>query len=122
MSEGATQLEAEHSTKAAGKLCLLTLDGLDGRTSAVRRIREFEAQITADLGGSVTIAQESLMRRASVLSALLDDKEAHWASGTPLTLNDYCSATNVLRRLLTTLGIERKQRPVDGSPVLLGEN
>ena len=122
MQEGATQLESENIPEEGGKLQLLTLDSLDGRTSAVRRIREFEAQITADLGGSVTIAQESLMRRASVLSALLDDKEAHWTEGTPLTLNDYCSATNVLRRLLTTLGIERVQRSVRGSPILLGEN
>jgi len=122
MSEGATQMESDYSHEENGKLSLLTLDNLDGRTSAVRRIREFEAQITADLGGSVTIAQESLMRRASVLSALLDDKEAHWADGKPLTLNDYCSATNVLRRLLTTLGIERVQKPVNRSPVLLGES
>ena len=121
MSEGATQLESDYSTKEAGKLCLLTLDSLDGRTTAVRRIKEFEAQITADLGGTVTIAQESLMRRASVLSALLDDKEAHWATGTPFTLVEYCSATNVLRRLLTTLGLERRSKPINGSPVLLGE-
>lgn len=118
MQEGMTQLESENIPRNGGKLQLLTLDSLDGRTSAVRRIREFEAQVTADLGGDLTIGQKSIMRRASVLSALLEDREAHWANGTPLTLTEYLSASNVLRRLLTTLGIERVQKPADG--MLLG--
>ena len=123
MSEGATQIESGYSPESGGKLQLLTLDSLDGRTSAVRRIKEWETQVTADLGGDLTIGQKSIIRRASVLSALLEDQEAHWATGTPLTLNDYCSATNVLRRMLTTIGIERVQKPVNGSsPVLLGES
>ena len=122
MSEGMTQLESENIPRNGEKVQLLTLSSLDGRTSAARRIKSWETQIMTDLGGDLTEAQRSIMRRAAVLSAILEDQEAHWATGTPLTLNDYCSATNVLRRLLTTLGIERVQRSVNGSPVLLGEN
>ena len=120
MQEGMTQMESEYSPKGGEKLHLLTLNSLDGRTLAARYIKLWESQITVDLGGDLTEAQKSLMRRAAVLSAILEDKEARWATGTSLILNDYCSATNVLRRLLTTLGIERKQKPANGSPVLLG--
>jgi len=122
MAEVMTQMETEYTPKEGEKLSLLTMGNLDGRTLAVRRIKEWESQIEADLGGDLTEAQKSIMRRAAVLSAFLEDKEAHWVTGTPLTLNDYLSATNVLRRLLTTLGIERKQKTLNGSPVLLGEN
>ncbi len=122
MAEVMTQMETEYTPKEDEKLCLLTIDNLDGRTSAVRRIKEWESQIVADLGGDLTEAQKSIMRRAAVLSAILEDKEARWATGEPVALNEYCSATNVLRRLLTTLGIERKQKTLNGSPVLLGEN
>ena len=122
MQEGMTQIESGHIPKEGEKLRLLTLSSLDGRTTAVRRIKELEAQIVVDLGGDLTEAQKSIMRRAVVLSAVLEDQEARWAEGTPLTLTEYCSATNVLRRLLSTLGLERKQKSLNGSPVLLGEN
>jgi len=113
-------METGYTPKEDEKLCLLTIDNLDGRTSAVRRIKEWESQIVADLGGDLTEAQKSIMRRAAVLSAILEDKEARWATGEPVALNEYCSATNVLRRLLATLGLERKQKYLNGSPVLLG--
>ena len=122
MAEVATQLESEYTPGEGEKLRLLTLNHLDGRTAAVKRIKELEAQIVVDLGGDLTEAQKSIMRRAVVLSAVLEDQEAQWATGTPLTLSEYCSATNVLRRLLSTLGLERKQKPLNGSPALLGSN
>ena len=122
MQEGMTQIESGYISKEGEKLRLLTLGHLDGRTVAVKRIKELEAQIVVDLGGDLTEAQKSIMRRAVVLSAVLEDQEAQWATGTPLTLSKYCSATNVLRRLLSTLGLERKQRPLNGPPVLLGNN
>ena len=122
MQEVITQMEARCSLKEGEKLQLLTLNNLDGRTSAVRRIKEWESQIITDLGGDLTEAQKSIMRRAAVLSAILEDKEARWATGTPLSLNEYCSATNVLRRLLSTLGMERKQKSVNGTPLPLGQS
>ena len=120
MTEVMTQMETGYIPKEDEKASLLTLNNLDGRTSAVRRIKEWESQIEADLGGNLTEAQKSIMRRAAVLSAILEDKEARWASGDPVALNEYCTATNVLRRLLSTLGLERNQRYINGSQVLLG--
>jgi len=117
-----TNLEAGYTPKEGEKSHLLTLNNLDGRTLAARHIKLWESQITVDLGGDLTEAQKSLMRRAAVLSAILEDKEARWATGTPLTLVEYLSATNVLRRLLTTLGLERRPKLVNGSPLLLGES
>ena len=122
MQEGMTQIESGCIPEEGEKLRLLTLSNLDGRTLAVRRIKEWESQVVDDLGGDLTEAQKSIMRRAAVLSAILEDKEAHWATGTPLSLNEYCSATNVLRRLLATLGLDRKQSPLNAPPLLLGSN
>ena len=121
MPEVRTQLESGCRPENGAKVRLLTIDSLDGRTLAVKRIKALETQIKADMGGDLTGMQKSLMRRAAVLSAVLEDQEGHWADGTPLTLNEYCSATNVLRRLLATLGLDRKQKPLSGAPVLLGE-
>ena len=118
MPEVITEMESRHSPRNDEKVSLLTLDNLDGRTLAVRRIKELETQIMTDMGDDLTEAQRSLLRRAVVLSALLDDQEARWVDGTPFELNEYLSATNVLRRLLSTLGLERKPKPADG--MLLG--
>ena len=122
MQEVKTNLESRYTPKEGEKLHLLTLDNLDGRTAAVKYVRELESQITVDLGGDLTAAQRALLQRAVVYCAILADQEARWISGEPLPLNEYCSATNVLNRLLSTLGLERKQKPVNGSPVLLGGN
>jgi len=120
MQEVKTDLESRYTPKEDAKLRLLTIDDLDGRTTAVKYVKELESQITVDLGGDLTAAQTSILKRAVVFCAILADQEARWISGEPIPLTEYCSATNVLNRLLTTLGIERRQRPVSGVPVLLG--
>ena len=104
-----------------GKVRLLSFDQLDGRTRAVTRVRNAEKQLEADLGGNLTSAQHSLARRASVLSAILEDAETKWAGGDEFPFDEYLAATNVLRRLLSTLGVERRAKPIGGLPVLLGD-
>jgi len=103
----------EPETRRSRSARLLTLDHLDGRTLAVRRVRELEGALIADLGGDPSAAQRALVRRASVLSAVLEDREARWASGEGLDLEGYNAGTNALRRLLATLGLERRARPTE---------
>ena len=121
MNETASHLESG-SKPDTGKVRLLTFDQLDGRTRAVVRVKNMEKQLEADLGGDLTKAQQALARRASVLSAILEDAESKWADGKEFPLDEYLAATNVLRRLLATLGVERLAKPVGGLPVLLGKS
>ena len=117
-----TQLEQGYIPDGGEKVRLLTLDHLDGRTLAVKRVRQVEVGIAADLGGSLSEAQKALVRRNAVLEAILGDVEARWASGESLVLADYLSAIKVQRNVLLTLGIERRPRQVQGLPALLGRD
>lgn len=120
MSEGMTQMEDGYTHKEGEKLRLLTLDDLDGRTLASKCLRELESQITADLGGDLTAAQRALLHHASSLNAMLEDRVAGWVIGAPFTLGEFSSGLNTFNRVLSTLGLERKPKPVNGSPLLLG--
>ena len=122
MSETATQLEQGYLPAPGEKVRLLTLNALDGRTRSVKRVKDFESQVSTDLGGDLSASQAALVRRGAVLAAILDDSEARWAKDGSLDLPDYLAAINALRRVLTTLGIERQPRRVPGAPVLLGDS
>ena len=54
MAGDVTELEARSIPNPGEKARLLTLDALDGRTSAVKRDRSFELQMAADLGDDLT--------------------------------------------------------------------
>lgn len=113
----ATALERE-ALPDAGRTRLLTLAHLDGRTLAARKVREAEQALLDDLGGADTAstAQRALCRRAAVLTAILEDREARWAAGEGLDVETYLAGANALRRLLATIGLER--RPRDTTPDL----
>jgi len=119
----ATTLEPRRPPDAGGKLRLVTLDHLDGRTLAVRRVREAEAeaQMLSELGGAevASEAQRQIARRAAVLAAVLEDAEARWAAGAAFDLGEYTTTANAHRRILATLGLERRQRRTLGE--LLGD-
>lgn len=118
MVEAATALEQGYTPDTGEKSRLLTFDHLDGRTLAMRKVRQVEAEIASDLGGpeGLSEAQRALARRAAVLSAVLEDAEARWALGERFDLQAYLAAVNALRRVLATLGLERRMR--DAVPAL----
>jgi hypothetical protein len=93
---------------------LLSLDRLDGRTIAARRARELVEAIEADLGGADRLSEgtKQLARRAAVLSVFIENSEASWLAGQEVQLGDYLSAVNSQRRVLTTIGLERRQREI----------
>jgi hypothetical protein len=105
-----------------GYIGFLSVRSLDGRSRAAQRIKELVRALTTDLGGEseLTTAQAQLVQRAALLGAALEDWECRHAAGQPIELPDYLAAINTQRRLLATLGLERRQRPV-GSPTTLGE-
>jgi len=114
MSETAARLEAKYIPDEGTKVRLLALSDLDGRTSAVKRVMAFERQLASDLGDDLSAAQSALARRSAVIAAVLDDAEARWAKGEPLALTDYLAGANCLRRLVTSLGLKRSPRSLNG--------
>ena len=60
------------------KAKLLTLDAIDGRTTAARAVRDTMAAITSDLGGDLTAAQRAIVERAAITSAVLQDMGSKW--------------------------------------------
>lgn len=97
---------------------MLTLGDLDGRTAAARRARELIDAIEADLGGSDRLSEGSrqLVQRAAVLGAFIENCEARWLGGAAVELVDYLAAINSQRRVLSTLGLERRMR--DATPTI----
>ena len=101
------------------KLRLKTLNQLDGRTFASRRARELIANIENDLGGSdaMTEGLRQLVQRAAVLGALIEANETAWLAGDTVDLNTYFMAVNSQRRILTTLGLDRRAKDVTPDPL-----
>lgn len=101
------------------------LPGVDGRSVWVRRCRDLIEAHVSDLGGITAIseAERSIVRRASVLTVELERMEKNFATAGEAddrSLDLYQKTAGSLRRLLETVGIERRARSI-GSPTLLGE-
>lgn len=94
----------------------------DNGSPSARRLRDLIAMHTADLGGAdnCTTAELVLVRRAAQLSLQLELLEEQFAcrpAGEAPTkkLEAYQRCTNCLRRVLETLGLQRRARDVTPS-------
>jgi hypothetical protein len=96
----------------------LRLEHLDGRTGAAKRVRELIGALAVDLAHDLTAGQRQLVQRAAVLGAICENDEALWAAGQDIDVPTYLSAINAQRRVLATIGLERRSRDVTPS---LGE-
>lgn len=98
----------------AGKIRLLTLGDLDGRTVAAQKAKALVESIEADLGGGdrLSTAERALVVRAAVTAAIVEDMEAAALTGANIDLAGYVALTNNLRRLLTTVGLKRVAKDV----------
>lgn len=98
------------------------LPGLDGRSLWARRFRDLVCLHVSDLGGETSVSQSqlSLVRRAAALTVELERLETQFATeddAKTVDMERHQRATNTLRRVLTTLGIERRLRTIDGKAV-----
>jgi hypothetical protein len=96
------------------------LPGVDQRSTWVRRCRDIINAHVADLGGddNCTTAEKSIVRRAAVLTTALETFEVKFAkagqaSGTDLDL--YSRTASNLRRLLESVGLERRPKNITTS-------
>lgn len=113
-SRGDTTAMQPKSGADAGKVRLLTLSDLDGRTAAVRAARTLIADIESDMGGAdrLSAGKRALVVRAAVTTAMLEHIEASWLSGGEMDVAAYTALVNVQRRLLATIGLNRQPRDV----------
>lgn len=93
---------------------------VDGRSAWARRLRDLIADHCADLGGpeNLSTAERSIVRRASTLEVELELLEQQFAvagSADGDALDLYQRTAGNLRRLLETLGLERRTRDVTPS-------
>jgi hypothetical protein len=93
------------------------LPNVDGRTSWYRRFKDLNALHLGDLGGedAVSEAERALVRRATCLIVECERLEQLFAlagEASPAQLDLYGRTANTLRRLLATLGLQRRARDV----------
>lgn len=92
----------------------VVLEG-DQRSVQYRRYREILAQLVSDMGGDPSEAQQQIARRAASLAIWCEQQDTLATTGTPLDVGPYTTASNTLRRLLESLGLERKLRNITPS-------
>jgi hypothetical protein len=91
---------------------------IDNRSAWARRLRDLVNDSVSDLGGyeMVSNAELILIRRAAMLALQLELIESGWAQNggeaSPTQLDSYQRATGALRRLLESLGLQRRARDV----------
>ena len=89
--------------------------GRGGDLSVVgRRLRDIRDAIASDLGGDdqLSEAQLQLIRRAATLAIHCEQMESDMARGDSADMNEYATMTNVLRRVLTTIGLKRVPKDI----------
>lgn len=84
------------------------------RTPWARRWRDLVEAHASDLGGlpCLTEAQRSLIRRVATIEIQLEEVEGMLSEGKSADLTAYASAAGHLRRILATLGVERRPRNI----------
>jgi hypothetical protein len=107
----ARKKDAQKSRIANGSVLV---SGVDGRSAWVRRLKETLAELRSDIPDA-SAAERSLIRRASTLTVELEQLEARFAVAGQASTDDldlYQRCASSLRRLLESVGLERRARPV----------
>jgi hypothetical protein len=102
----------------------MLLPDIDGRSAWARRLRDLVNDAVSDLGGRdmVSSAEMILIRRASMLTLQSELMEQHWADNggeaSPRQIDTYQRLTGSLRRVLESLGLQRRARDVTPNPLV----
>jgi hypothetical protein len=97
------------------------LADLDHRLAWARRLKDLIAGSVSDLGGidAVSEHEKVLIRRAAMLTLQLELLEQRFAKNengeaTNKQIETYQRTTNTLRRVLESLGLQRRPRDING--------
>lgn len=91
--------------------------GVDGRSLWYRRFKDLNVLHLSDLGGEdhVSEAERAIVRRAATIIVALEQLEFKFAQegeATPQQLELYQRLSNTMRRLLESVGLQRRSRDV----------
>jgi hypothetical protein len=118
MADGTLPEETgEGSERRGGKARLISLADLDGRTRSALMARDTLAGLLSDLGGEdvASVAERQIAQRAAVLAAVAEDLEARLLQGDEVDVDELLAVGNAQRRLLATIGLERRSKDVTPS-------
>lgn len=106
-------IEADSAPKG-GKVRLLSLDDIDGRTRAAQHVKNTRQDVIADLGGE---EQLSTLERAAVdhvalLDAMAKDVGARWLQGEAVDPSAVPTLVNAFNRSAAILGWRRRSKDV----------
>lgn len=110
--EDTKTLQADHFLLAHENPLELSGTVIDGRRATARRYRDKCANMVVDLGGSVSVAEAMLVRRAAVLAMLCEEHELAYLEGKPLDVETFNRAVNPLVKVLDRLGYRRNARNI----------
>jgi hypothetical protein len=118
-AEDTASSSTDHLRAAVASRCRpgQLLPGIDGRSAWVRRCRAVLAAHLSDTPDA-SAAEQSIIRRASVLTVELERMERQFAldeQASPDDLETYQRCANSLRRLLEAVGLQRRARDVGPS-------
>jgi hypothetical protein len=99
------------------KTKFLSIDDLDRRTAAYRKVTELAGAVEADLGGPdmLSTAERQIVRHAALTSAMVEDLGSRWLSGEPVDPSQFSALTNTEKRLYETVGLRRRAKVVGPS-------
>jgi hypothetical protein len=120
ISEPLVGRQRAHRSSVSNGSRLFAVAGLDGRSQTARRFRDLVEIWTSDLGGPDLLSegQRQLIRRAASLSIMAEAIEADLARDLAFDVNNYGIVVDRLRRIVETLGLERKAKDVSTSAVV----
>jgi hypothetical protein len=100
--------------KRGGKVRLLTLSDLDGRTRAAQYARDTQAAICSDLGGEARLStlQRMAVESVTLTAAMLRDLHARYLQGDDVEVATVATLSNTFNRTAGALGWERTARDV----------
>lgn len=98
----------------AGKVRLLTLEDLDGRTRAAQRVRETRAAVMDDLGGEdrLSTLERLAADNVALVAAMIADTGARWLQGEQIDPSAIATLQNTFNRTAQILGWQRRARDV----------
>jgi hypothetical protein len=106
---------------AKGKVRLLSLDELDGRTRAYRDVVSIRDQVLADLGGAdrLSTLERLAAENVAMSAAMLRDMGARWLRGEEVDPGALATLQNTFNRTAAALGWQRRARDISPPDPLL---
>lgn len=85
---------------------------IDGRSRVARSYRNRCFAIAADLGGTVSVTQAMLIRRACILAEMAEKYEAQYLETGDVDIDRYNRIVNPLTKVLDRLGYKRQLKDI----------